>query len=111
MVLVNLFGTVIETQPPTQYPTYLDIWMLACILFVYAALDTYAYLLLQLKLKRQYPQIKKVKPLADESSEENISEILAQNLGTSWDLDMWCLILFPLAFLVFNLVYWLAVSL
>ena len=110
LVLVNLFGTVIETQPPTQYPTYLDIWMLACILFVYAALDTYAYLLLQLKLKRQYPQIKKVKPLADESSEENISEILAQNLGTSWDLDMWCLILFPLAFLVFNLVYWPAIT-
>ena len=110
LVLVNLFGTVIETQPPTQYPTYLDIWMLTCILFVCAALKTYAFLLLQLKLKRHHLQIMKVKPLADKSSKENISAILAQNPVMSWDLDMWCLILFPMAFLVFNLVYWLAVT-
>ena len=45
LVLVNLFATVIQTQPPAKYPTVLEIWILSCMLFVCGALFAYAILL------------------------------------------------------------------
>ena len=50
LVLVNVFGTVIYTQP-TKYLTVLDIWMISCIIFVCGALVAYAAILWNKMLK------------------------------------------------------------
>ena len=45
LVLVNFFGTIIRTQPPSVKPTYLAIWIIGCIVFVTSAIFAYAVLL------------------------------------------------------------------
>ena len=49
LVLVNLFGSIIHTQPPSKSPTFLAIWIIACICFVAMALFSYAFLLSKLR--------------------------------------------------------------
>ena len=45
LVLINLFGQIIRTQPPSKYPTALTKWTLVCIMFVTGALLAYAAIL------------------------------------------------------------------
>ena len=99
LVLVNLFGTVIRTQPSTKYLTYLNIWMITCIIFVCGPLFAYAVLLFHLRTAQSaLESITIVKP------DKEIPLIIAPNYYWRWDKI--CLTFFPLAFLLFNSVYW-----
>ena len=114
LVLVNLFGTVIQTKPPTKKPTNLDVWMLACIVFVCGALFSYAALLFRQMSSNMVSQVsmipKRPNPFEERPKPEtNSNQQKAQsNRRLQW--DMYCLKCFPIAFIMFNFIYWPIVS-
>ena len=114
LVLVNLFGTVIQTKPPTKTPTYLDVWMLACIVFVCGALFSYAALLFRQMSNGKVGQVSRMpkRPnLFEEKSKLKIDsnkQKAQSNCRLRWDMN--CLKWFPIAFTMFNFVYWPIVS-
>ena len=110
LVLVNLLGTVIQEQPPTTGPTALVVWMLTCIVFVTGAIAAYAVL-----LWRKLPQSgkkgsRKVSSRRDSANEGNkkfgLPSLSGDSKNNSNNLDSQCLVFFPVAFLLFNLIYW-----
>ena len=108
LVKVNLLGTVIRTQPSSSSPTLLVIWIIGCLMFVTAALLAYAALLWISKHQRLKIKQKNDTPLNSKEVDLAITtrhklEIMDAFL-VHWDDK--CLALFPLAFLIFNGVYW-----
>ena len=102
LVLVNMFVSVIEKRPPAK-ATVLDIWMLACLIFVSGAVIAYAALLLQQRfhLSKKYGSKVKVVEPADKQSPD-----IAKTTYDYKQWDKYFLIGFPLAALTFNLIYW-----
>ena len=107
LVLVNLLDTVISTQPPSNTPTLLAMWILICTLFVKAAFFAYAILLYKLnpKTKKTSLKAKKMPPnQIDHTKTKNVTDNIIDQSLNNWDKN--CLIFFPLAFFIFNLIYW-----
>ena len=80
--------------------------MLACILFVLGAMMEYAGLLLKMKIESlRLPQ--KFELLSLEHEKHKVEKVAKQCEDKSYArLDIKFLILFPLLFLTFNVVYW-----
>ena len=111
LVLINLFNSI--KVPPATSPNALDVWMLSCVFFVTLALVAYAFLL-YLKLsptKQPSMKIIDVKSIIETRNpgspsktqivgQEHLNEKLAH-------LDRIFLVIFPLLFILFNLIYWL----
>ena len=110
LVLVNLFGTVVQTKPPTKYPTALEIWLIMCVKFVFGAILAYAVLLFksfspQFNTKTYYnPSIKPASINPSISRDTNDKKVLHPTSLRKW--DKYCLVLFPIGYLIFNLIYW-----
>ena len=108
LVLVNLFGTIISAQPPSESLMVLGIWMMACIVLVKLALFAFAILL----LKQRFCVLKtleasRIKILqGDKSSDKTDEENAIKSKIDTVQWDNKCLYVFPLAFLLFNLMYW-----
>ena len=105
----------------------MEIWVVACIVFIFGALLEYAFLLLQIKISIfKLPRIVKKRNKAgskkkvfaargegendeeDEKKEErNKAEKAAKLHALIRRADCLALILFPLCFSIFNLVYWI----
>merc|ERR1719400_603840 len=94
LLLVNIFNTVATNTPKAECLTAIEVWMLACILFVFGALAEYAAILFkkQLYVSNQQKVILKT------------SEQIAEGF---WRIDKFFLKCFPAIFLVFNIVYWI----
>merc|ERR1711953_771879 len=94
LLLVNIFNTVATNTPKAECLTAIEVWMLACILFVCGALVEYAAILFkkQLYVSKQQKVILKT------------SEQLAEGF---WRIDKFFLKCFPAIFVVFNIVYWI----
>ena len=110
LVLVNLFGTVIQTGH-SRFLTSLDIWMVACIIFVCGALFSYAFLLCQGAKKKinSSPSVKPVESINNgfrKLPEERPYNSYQKNNSVTENWDRNCLIIFPIAFLLLNLSYW-----
>ena len=85
--------------------TAIECWVIACIIFVFGALLEYTVILLKLK-------IRKLKCTTNGSTKvKNCSKIIhggnRPDKFTKTDLIFLCL--FPILFLIFNLLYWTAV--
>jgi len=93
LLLINIFNTVATNTPKAECLTAIEVWMLACILFVFAALLEYAVILFkkQLSVSRQQTVILKT------------PEQLAESFS---GIDKFSLKCFPALFIVFNIVYW-----
>ena len=103
LVLVNMFGTVIDKRPPTN-STVLDIWMIGCLLFVLGSLMAYAALLLHQRFqigKNLFSTVKRVHPANTQCTNTGIKDTYDDY--KQWDL--YFLIAFPLVTFIFNLIY------
>ena len=120
LVLVNLLGTIIDKQPPSVYPTSLVVWMIVCIVFASGALLAYGVLLRQ-KLttqKKQSTEINLVEDAVDfqytysrtQSKGMEIPSTETKNDSRHGTFDNLCLLYFPIAFLLFNVIYWPTVT-
>ena len=123
LVLVNLLGTIIDKQPPSVTPTALVIWMSACIIFASGALIAYGVLLAKRQTWRrnnttatsqdklstldQHDQASQntYKERTNKQMEKEVDKI-KDDSSIPGKFDRLCLLWFPLAFLLFNLIYW-----
>jgi hypothetical protein len=99
--------------PKAEGLTAIEAWVIVCVLFVFGALIEYAGLLLKMKLEVS----KSVKPKGpkcalkkmDDKRAMYITQCKKQREETSHArLDILFLLLFPIFFLCFNLIYWLS---
>ncbi|XP_059096027.1 glycine receptor subunit alpha-2-like [Tigriopus californicus] len=116
LVLVNIFNTITTNIPKAEGLTAIEAWVIVCVLFVFGALIEYAGLLLKMKLAATRPckgtsrenslllngkmpdEKKWLRGISRRKQREDISHAR---------LDILFLLLFPLFFLIFNLIYWL----
>ena len=109
LVLINQFGSVVNSQPPNESPTAITIWFLACKIFVALALVAYAFILFKkMKFKKHsrnkifdvksHCNFRQPKHPDTKTQEQFEQEIAA--------LDNKFLLLLPTAFLFCNLGYW-----
>ena len=105
LVLVDLYRTIIRTQPPSKSPTFLVIWMIACITFVTMTLLEYFLLLLRQRLNIWKNANKPLgEPCAKSWFQNGTPDIINQKM------DKLSLLICPLLFLLFNFIYWPAVA-
>ena len=100
LVLINIFNIVTSNSPNVEGMTAIAAWMLVCIFFVFGALVGYAYLLW--KKKKSCLKRKRTRKLSEDDSK--FRQILKEDYRSKVD-DVF-FVVFPIMFLVFNLIYW-----
>merc|ERR1712226_1420736 len=93
LLLVNILNTVATNTPKAECLTAIEVWMLACILFVCGALVEYAAILFKKQLHESKQQTAILKP--DQQLAEDFLRI-----------DKFFLKCFLVLFIVFNGVFW-----
>ena len=88
LVLINIHNNIENQSPVSDTTNSLSIWMMTCILFVFGALSVYAAILLANKL----------------SYFQSSSKTAMLNV-----VDLSFLVIFPILFALFNLIYWAVV--
>jgi len=90
LTLTAMFATERQGVPRVAYITYLDVWMVVCILFVFVELVEFSWVnYLNKGLQQSH---RDVNPSATRHRVEKIEKSFK--------------ILLPVAFIVFNIVYW-----
>ena len=100
LVLTNIFNMITANSPNVEGMTAIAAWMLVCIFFVFGALVGYAYLLWKRKksclkhkkLRKENSDIRKIRQMRKDSFRSQVDDIF--------------LVVFPIMFLLFNLLYW-----
>ena len=128
LVLINIFNSVSSNSPNVEGFTAISTWVISCILFVFAALVGYAGILFKI---RYMSMVKIFRYVVDRYTlvfqkilwgDEMyvITFIYLQinrRLGRSQQcgknitlekIDLTFFIMFPIVFIIFNLIYWLA---
>ena len=109
---ISLFSTVSQIQPPTKYPTALEIWILFCLISIFLALLAYAYLLLRMRCQawsREKSQtlVKPSSPIIQGRQTKENPAIGAQQKTKNYShMDMIFLPCFPLVFLLLPRYIW-----
>ena len=101
LVLTNIFNIITTNSPNVEGMTAIAAWMLVCIFFVFGALVGYAYLLWKKKKgspKRKKSTNKKENKKGHKGSSDE-QRLIAK-------VDSTFLVVFPIMFLVFNMIYW-----
>ena len=99
LVLTNIFNIITTNSPNVEGMTAIAAWMLVCIFFVFGALVGYAYLLW--KKKKSILKRKKTKKTEDEG---RLRQSRKEEYRSKVD-DVFIMV-FPIMFIVFNLIYW-----
>ncbi|XP_023323455.1 glutamate-gated chloride channel subunit beta [Eurytemora carolleeae] len=100
LVLINIFNIVTSNSPNVEGMTAIAAWMLVCIFFVFGALVGYAYLL----WKKKKSCLKRKRARKQTEEEGKLRTIRKEDYRSKVD-DVF-LVVFPIMFLVFNLIYW-----
>ncbi|XP_040575659.1 glycine receptor subunit alpha-2 [Lepeophtheirus salmonis] len=118
LVLVNIFNTITTNIPKAEGLTAIEAWVIVCVLFVFGALIEYAGLLLKIKLGstrvRQPSNGNEGSMILNGNIDERRSNrgIMTRRRQreemSHARLDILFLLLFPLFFLIFNVIYWLS---
>ena len=116
LVLVNIFNTITTNIPKAEGLTAIEAWVIVCVLFVFGALIEYAGLLLKMKLAttRKCPPSREPSMIMNGNRPDekkilrSISRRRQKEDMSHARLDILFLLLFPLFFLIFNLIYWLS---
>ncbi|XP_059083243.1 glutamate-gated chloride channel alpha-like [Tigriopus californicus] len=113
LMLVNISTSATTHSPKSDQINALQIWILSCILFVFLALMEYALILYWKHLRGVSSRMisssdtLSVTPIKDDDStcwSNQSTDELERRIS---HVDFICLILFPMAFLSFNCIYWL----
>ena len=113
LVMVNLLGTIIRTQPPSNSSTLLVAWIIACIFHITAAVFAYAALLWNHRdmIWRKYRKNDTKEKANDNEQSEETSKLRTSDMNPkgysvflNW--DRLCILIFPITFLLFNSIYW-----
>jgi len=121
LVLINIFNSVREQAPISSRLNAVDLYLVVCIFFVFAALIEYAVILLLLK-KRRKPRrtidegLKTLfsngdanQPRREEPKRPHIEVgLTARKQALVDNIDAWAMWISPPIFIVFNLIYWVA---
>lgn len=115
LVLVNIFNTITTNIPKAEGLTAIEAWVIVCVLFVFGALIEYAGLLLKMKIattrkcnSRESSVILNGNMPDEKKILRGISRRRQQEDRSHARLDILFLLLFPLFFLIFNVIYWLS---
>lgn len=126
LVLVNIFNTITTNIPKAEGLTAIEAWVIVCVLFVFGALIEYAGLLLKIKISttRGTPRLPKKSPSGNREGGAGLAlngnledrKATIRNLTRKKQredmsharLDILFLLLFPLFFLIFNVIYWVS---
>ena len=104
LVLINIFNNITITSPNTETMTALSAWMIACILFVFGALASYAGILFAKYMRS------KVVPFTTNGVSSNAGGTMMPYIEngneTLKKADQLLLIIFPALFVSFNCAYW-----
>ena len=95
LVLINIFNNITSNSPNVEGLTSISAWVITCILFVFAALAGYAWVLFK---KNRLARIDH-----ENSRPPKPGNWHGQQLAR---VDYMFLLWFPVAFLCFNLIYW-----
>ncbi|XP_072021146.1 glycine receptor subunit alpha-2-like isoform X2 [Amphiura filiformis] len=119
LTVTTMTSGILETLPVVTYAKAIDLWLAACLLFVFLCLLEYAWanylvVLEQRRIKkRKSMRLTKKKEAAnnedmnlDACSETIEMEYCTERHLTALRLDKMSRILFPIAFAVFNIIYW-----
>ena len=90
LVLVNIFNTVTTNSPKVQGLTAIGVWMLVCILFVFGALVEFAVVL--------FKHMRAANSQYSTNSKQEIEEYAK--------MEKLFVIILPILFLIFNIIYW-----
>ena len=107
LVLINIFNTVTDQAPNVSGISAIVAWMIVCIFFVFAALLGLSYFLWAMKnscLKSR--GCKMTSEYSEAETEEDLVAMKKKNELKWAKIDDVFLIVFPMAFLVFNVFYW-----
>ena len=102
LVLVNVFLGIQTVSPNHNNPTALCLWMLSCNIFVLGAFLEYAHVMYR---KRQVSKTCQVAPPPAKSLvaiRKNSDDLFGVKMNKT---DKFCIVLFPLAFCGFTLIY------
>jgi len=102
LVLINIHNTIQTNSPKADGFTAIKSWVIACIVFVFGAMLEYSGILLLLKLEKM-----NIKPLQAYFQVHCSRSTTSSQRFTRTDFTFFCV--FPLLFLVFNLIYWWSV--
>ena len=101
LVLTNIFNMITANSPNVEGMTAIAAWMLVCIFFVFGALIGYAYLLWiwkkksclkKKKISKECEEMKKIRIMRKDEFRNRVDDVF--------------LAVFPIMFLIFNLLYW-----
>ena len=107
LVLVNIFDGAKSVAPVSENLNAIDLYILFCIVLVFLALIEYAFVLSKEKLN--LARVESVKNILDEvptSTNNAKANNMSQNCVLKMRLDTLALIVFPILFISFNIIYW-----
>ena len=107
LVLVNIFDGAKSVAPVSENLNAIDLYILFCIVLVFFALIEYAFVLSKEKLN--LARVESVKNILDEvptSTNNAKANIMPQKCVLKMQLDTLALIVFPILFISFNMIYW-----
>ena len=85
LMMINMFMGVMHSTPNSGGINQIQVWLLSCIFFVFASGTIYFVILLQMELSKYFP--------------------ICKHPGRRPKLDNICLILAPVTFIIFIILY------
>jgi len=105
LLLINIFNIITSSSPNAEGITAVAAWMLACLFFVLGSLVGYVFILLKNRKWNLFVRKDDGKLTEEnEDEKENIRKGKADFRSEVYD-DVFLLV-FPIMFLMFNLIYW-----
>lgn len=112
LVLVTMYLAAVESSPRADTLTALEVWLIACLLFVFLTVIEYGIILKLNKFRKNFENKSTTVHVASSQTTTTASKYFSdQNNGKKYELimekiDNTAFWITPLLFVLFNLCYW-----
>jgi len=106
LLLINIFNIIISSSPNAEGITAVAAWMLACLFFVLGSLFGYVFILLKNRKWNLFVRKDDGRLTEENEDEKKKNTKKGQADFRSEVYDDVFLLVFPIMFLMFNLIYW-----